>query len=176
MKAAGWLRFTWEAKGLPPASYLITEQYTIRKAARPEKSQIWQLINSSFLLDTCWNGVFNDLVTRLHHDLEEKFNHREIDCMVITHGNRIVAASLFHPALDADNHLLSGPCVSSEYRNRGFGVRLLKESLSMVARNGNAKILGITLASSPAARFVYPKFGGIACPYEMPVSDIALAH
>jgi hypothetical protein len=81
MKLLGWLRFTWESKTLPRASYLITEEYSIRRAAKHEKSQAWQVINSCFLLDPCWNEVLNDLLPRMRHDFEEKFSHREIDCL-----------------------------------------------------------------------------------------------
>jgi hypothetical protein len=94
MKLVGWLRFTWESKMLPSASYLITEEYSIRRATKHEKTQAWQVINSCFLLDTCWNDVLDDLLPQIRHDFEEKFSHREIDCLVITHGNRTIGASL----------------------------------------------------------------------------------
>jgi N-acetylglutamate synthase-like GNAT family acetyltransferase len=176
MKLVGWLRFTWESKMLPSASYLITEEYSIRRATKHEKKQAWQVINSCFLLDTCWNDVLNDLLPRIRHEFEEKFSHREIDCLVITHGNRTIGASLIKPSAEISNHLLSGPCISSEYRNRGFGALLLKESLLVVAKQGAPKVFGVTRSTSPAAKFVYPKFGGTSESYEMPMGDVALAH
>ena len=126
---------------LPSASYLITEEYSIRRATKHEKTQAWQVINSCFLLDTCWNDVLNDLLPRIRHDFEEKFSHREIDCLVITHGNRTIGASLIKPSPEISNHLLSGPCISSEYRNRGFGSLLLKESLA--SRRQTGRIEGV---------------------------------
>jgi ribosomal protein S18 acetylase RimI-like enzyme len=174
MKLVGWLRFTWESKLLPGTSYIITEQYSIRRAAKQEKTQAWQVISSCFLLDTCWNDVVNDLLPRIHHDFDEKFSHREIDCLVITHGNRIIGASVVQPLPEVANHLLSGPCVSNEYRNRGFGALLLKESLLMVAKRGVPKVFGVTRSTSPAAKFVYRKFGGISESYELPMGDVAL--
>jgi N-acetylglutamate synthase-like GNAT family acetyltransferase len=176
MKLVGWLRFTWESKMLPSASYLITEEYSIRRATKHEKKQAWQVINSCFLLDTCWNDVLNDLLPRIRHEFEEKFSHREIDCLVITHGNRTIGASLIKPSLEISNHLLSGPCISNEYRNRGFGALLLKESLLVVAKQGAPKVFGVTRSTSPAAKFVYTKFGGTSESYEMPMGDVALAH
>jgi N-acetylglutamate synthase-like GNAT family acetyltransferase len=176
MKLVGWLRFTWDSKTLPSASYLIKEEYSIRRATKHEKTQAWQVINSCFLLDTCWNDVLNDLLPRIRHDFEEKFSHREIDCLVITHGNRTIGASLIKPSAEISNHLLSGPCISSEYRNRGFGSLLLKESLLVVAKHGVSKVFGVTRSGSPAAKFVYPKFGGTSESYEMPLGDVALAH
>jgi hypothetical protein len=41
MKSVGWLRFIWQAKLLPETSYIIEEPYSIRRATRPEKSQVW---------------------------------------------------------------------------------------------------------------------------------------
>jgi N-acetylglutamate synthase-like GNAT family acetyltransferase len=176
MKLAGWLRFTWESKILPSASYLITEEYSIRRATKHEKTQAWQVISSCFLLDTCWNDVLNDLLPRIRHDFEEKFSHREIDCLVITHGNRTIGASLIKPSPEVSNHLLSGPCISNEYRNRGFGSLLLKESLLLVAKQGITNVYGTTRSSSPAAKFVYPKFGGTSESYELPMGDVMLTH
>jgi ribosomal protein S18 acetylase RimI-like enzyme len=174
MKLVGWLRFTWESKLLPGTSYIITEQYSIRRAAKEEKAQAWQVISSCFLLETCWNDVVNDLLPRIHHHFDEKFSHREIDCLVITHGNRIIGASVVQPLPEVTNHLLSGPCVSNEYRNRGFGALLLKESLLMVAKRGVPQVFGVTRSTSPAAKFVYRKFGGTSESYELPMGDLAL--
>jgi ribosomal protein S18 acetylase RimI-like enzyme len=176
MKLVGWLRFTWESKLLPGASYLITEEYSIRRASKQEKTQAWQVISSCFLLDTCWNDVLRDLLPQMRHEFEEKFSHREIDCLVITHGNRTIGASLIKPSPENLNHLLSGPCISSEYRNRGFGSLLLKESLVVVAKHGVSKVFAVTRSTSPAAKFVYPKFGGTSETYEWPMGDVALAH
>jgi ribosomal protein S18 acetylase RimI-like enzyme len=176
MKLVGWLRFTWESKLLPSTSYLFREEYSIRRATKHEKTQAWQVISSCFLLDTCWNDVVTALLPRIRHEFEEGFGHREIDCLVITHGNRTIGASLIKPLPDISNHLISGPCISNEYRNRGFGSVLLKESLLMVAKHGEPKIFGITRSTSPAARFVYPKFGGRSDSYEIPMGDVALAQ
>src|SRR5271165_439872 len=176
MKLVGWLRFTWESKLLPSTSYLLREEYSIRRATKHEKTQAWQVISSCFLLDTCWNDVVTVLLPRIRHEFEEGFGHRDIDCLVITHGNRTIGASLIKPLPDISNHLISGPCISSEYRNRGFGSVLLKESLLMVAKHGAPKIFGITRSTSPAARFVYPKFGGRSDSYEIPMGDVALAQ
>jgi ribosomal protein S18 acetylase RimI-like enzyme len=166
MKSVGWLRFIWQAKLLPVTSYIIEEPYSIRRATRPEKSQVWALIKSCFAQDACWNDVATALIPRLHNEFEEKFtHHRDIDCLVITNGNRVIAASLVNVEVDAENHLSSGPCISSEYRNRGFGSLLLKESLLLAAKAGCPLIQGVTRATSPAAKFVYPKYEGKPSPY-----------
>ncbi len=56
---------------LPSASYLITEEYSIRRATKHEKKQAWQVINSCFLLDTCWNDVLNEILPRIRHEFEK---------------------------------------------------------------------------------------------------------
>jgi hypothetical protein len=68
------------------------------------------------------------------------------------------------------------PASPVSIRNRGFGSLLLKESLLVVARQGASQVFGITRSTSPAAKFVYPKFGGTSESYEMPMGDVALAH
>jgi ribosomal protein S18 acetylase RimI-like enzyme len=116
------------------------------------------------------------LLPQIRHEFEDSFGRREIDCLVVMQGNRTIGASLIKPLADISNHLISGPCISSEYRNRGFGSVLLKESLLMVAKHGASKVFGVTRSTSPAARFVYPKFGGRSESYEVPMGDVALAE
>jgi ribosomal protein S18 acetylase RimI-like enzyme len=175
MRSVGWLRFIWQAKLLPQTSYIIEEPYSIRRAARPEKSQIWAVVKSCYAQDACWNDVVTILIPRLQQEFEERFaHHHDIDCLVITNGNRVIAASLVNVEVEAENHLSSGPCISSEYRNRGFGSLLLKESLLLAAKAGCPEIHGITRATSPAAKFVYPKYGGKSSPYVFDPGQAAL--
>jgi hypothetical protein len=44
----------------------------------------------------------------------------------------------------------------------------LKESLLMVAKHGVPKVFGVTRSTSPAAKFVYRKFGGTSESYQSP--------
>ncbi|HEY2123638.1 MAG TPA: hypothetical protein VGH07_08595 [Chthoniobacterales bacterium] len=55
MKLVGWLRFTWESNLLPGTSYLLREEYSIRRATKHEKTQAWQVISSCFF-DTWVSG------------------------------------------------------------------------------------------------------------------------
>ena len=45
---------------------------------------------------------------------------------------------------DAETHLLSGPCVSMEYRNRGIGTALLYATLDHLKQAGLERAHGIT--------------------------------
>lgn len=177
MKSIGWVRFHWQSKGLPKPSYVITETYSLRAVNRQEKSQVSQVINSCFAQESCWNDVASSLMPWLHHQLEEKFSHhREVDCLVITHGNRVIATSIIDTNRDSENHLITGPCITVEYRNRGFGALLLKESLILAAHGGAEVLYGVTRENSPAARFVYSKFGGVAAPYTIDLGQSSIAH
>jgi len=178
MKSIGWSRFSWEAKDLPETSrYIMTETYSLRAASRHEKSLIQRVINSCFAQESCWNDVASKLMPRLHEEVEEKFaHHREGDCLVITHGNRVIAASVVDTSRTSDNHLMTGPCITVEYRNRGFGALLLKESLLLAAQGGAEVLFGLTRTNSPAARFVYPKYGGVSVPIELNLGQSNLSH
>jgi GNAT superfamily N-acetyltransferase len=177
MKSVGWLRFTWQAKLLPETSYIIEEPYSIRRAARPEKSQVWGVIKSCFAQDACWNDVASSLLPQLHHEFEEKFaHHRDIDCLVISNGNRVIGASVINIEIDSENHLSTGPCITSEYRNRGFGSLLLKESLLLAAKAGCRLIFGVTRTTSPAAKFVYLKYQGRPSPYVPNLDQPGVSH
>jgi predicted N-acetyltransferase YhbS len=57
---------------------------------------------------------------------------KPVPALVICHGQRIIGASALSTEMDAENHLLSGPCVLMEYRNRGLGTALLYYSLKQL--------------------------------------------
>jgi predicted GNAT family acetyltransferase len=178
MKSIGWSRFSWEARDLPETSrYIITETYSLRTVSRQERALLHQVINSCFAQESYWNDVASKLMPRLQQEVEDKFvHHREGDCLVITHGNRVIAASVVDTSRSSDNHLITGPCITAEYRNRGFGALLLKESLLLAAQGGAELLFGITRANSPAARFVYPKYGGVSIPYEVDLGHSSMSH
>jgi ribosomal protein S18 acetylase RimI-like enzyme len=54
-----------------------------------------------------------------------------------------------------------------EYRNRGFGTRLLEHSLQTLRDAGLSRAIAITRGSAPVAKFLYPKYHGIALPAEV---------
>src|SRR5258708_39824408 len=94
----------------------------------------------------------------------------------MSNGDRVMAAWLVNVEVEAENHLSSGPCISSEYRNRGFGALLLKESLLLAAKAGCPIIHGVTRATSPAAKFVYPKYQGKPSPYTVDLDQPTAAQ
>ncbi len=85
--------------------------------------------------------------------------------MVVTHGSRIIGASVLTFQRKAESHLLTGPCILVEYRNRGLATALLGESLMVLREAGVRSASGLTQAGSPTAEFLYPKFRSVCEPY-----------
>ena len=56
-----------------------------------------------------------------------------------------------------------------EYRNRGFGTQLLQASLQLLKDSGLTRVSGLARELSPVAKFLYPKYNGIATPAKMSV-------
>jgi predicted N-acetyltransferase YhbS len=111
-------------------------------------------------MDSTWNNSFAQAEQYLTEAVARIFNTTEPLCLVIPKGNRMIAASLLDPSPEAPIHLVSGPSVLMEYRNRGIGTRLLHASLAALAEAGVSKPTGITRDKTVAAKYVYPKFGG----------------
>jgi GNAT superfamily N-acetyltransferase len=87
-------------------------------------------------------------------------------CLALKHGLRIIGAAIVAQESGADVHLAPGPCVSMEYRNRGFGTRLLEQSLTMLRAAGLKEAVGIAHENAPVTKFLYPKFNSTSSPYE----------
>lgn len=167
-----WTRFEWDLGKLPGNPAPLPAHYAIRRATRDEKQAVWKVVNDSLALDPAWNEAFGELRPHLRMQIDEVFDHKhrhdpEVGgCLALTHGARIVGVSVLNLEPTAENHLFTGPCVFSEYRNRGMGTCLLDRSLRELRDNGITRAYGVT-KHSPASRFVYPKFAGVSAPYEL---------
>jgi predicted N-acetyltransferase YhbS len=111
-------------------------------------------------MDSAWNDSFAQAERYLSEGVARIFNATEPLCLVIPKGNRMIAASLLDPLPEAPFHLVSGPSVLMEYRNRGIGSRLLYASLEALAQAGVTNPTGITRDKTVASKYVFPKFGG----------------
>jgi ribosomal protein S18 acetylase RimI-like enzyme len=160
MKLVRWKRFSWDLGKLPaehePA---LASHFMVRAAGRDEEKSVRNVIFTSFGMDTAWGDSFKNVLGYIESQLNTSFMHRAVPCLVITHGVRIIAASALNTGEDAPAHLLSGPCVLPEYRNRGLGTALLHESLLHLKNAGLARAYGISKEGVTATKFVYPKFG-----------------
>ena len=166
MKLLRWKRFTWDLSKLPAFESHLPSSFNIRAAARDEEKTIHQVIFTAFGLDTAWGDSIRMVRDFIEAQLAANFAQRAVPCLVLTHGTRIIAASALNVSEDAPSHLISGPCVLSEYRSRGIGTTLLHESLEHLKAAGLTKAYGISKENVPASRFIYPKFGSTSTEFD----------
>jgi ribosomal protein S18 acetylase RimI-like enzyme len=167
MKLVRWKRFTWDLTRLETDHEPnLPSYYTVRAAARDEEKAVRNVIFTAFGLDSAWGDSFKQVRGFIESQLTSSFLHRAVPCLVITHGVRIIAASALNTAEDAPSHLISGPCVLAEYRNRGLGTALLHESLLHLKTAGLDKCNGVCKENVSASKFVYPKFGSATSDFD----------
>ena len=160
-----WICFEWKTDTLPKDEVSV-EPLVIRTAEKDEKDAVARTIKSAFSLDPTWGDVSKPLEEKFSRDLESTFSQSEPSCMVLAHGARIIGASILEVAPDSPNHLISGPCILHEYRNRGLASGLLAASLAFLRKKELPIARGITRANSITARFISSKFGGTQRPFE----------
>ena len=166
MKLVRWTRFTWDLAKLPGEGCALGEHYHIRPVARDEEKTVRAVIASSFALDMNWSDTLKTMKDWLESRLAAVFEHKTAPCLVVTHGTRIIGASPLDPNREAECHLISGPCILDEYRNRGIGSELLYQSLNALREAGFEQARGITKSNVPVAKFVYTKFNSVGEPWE----------
>ncbi len=168
MKLVRWMRFTWELNKLPPLKSEAASHYLIRAAAQDDAKNVRGVISSAFSLDMDWSDTLKShLRDHFEAQIDKVFVEKEVPCIVVLHGTRIIGASSMDTNRDAENLLLSGPCVLSEYRNRGLGTTLLHRSLLFLRDAGLDRARGITKYNVPAAKFIYPKFNSVGEQYDI---------
>jgi N-acetylglutamate synthase-like GNAT family acetyltransferase len=164
MKLVRWKRFTWQIKQLPPTEGKLPAHFITRVATREEAKAVAHVVMTAFSLDSSWSDTLNLFRDRLEMQLDLAFQRETFPALVITHGPRIIAASALNTDPEADSNLVSGPCVLTEYCNRGLGSTLLHASLKQLSEAGLERATGITKESSTACKFIYPKFGSVSVP------------
>lgn len=158
-----WSHFVWKTGFVSPVS-LLKEPFLLRRATVEEKEKVQQVALLALTMNTEWYSATNIATACIKNAIEKAFlEHQEPSCLVITHGGRIIGVSVLDLTSETTFHLASGPWILMEYRNRGLGAALLYASLQELAQHGVAEAHGITLGKSIAARFIYPKFGGVLC-------------
>lgn len=165
MKLVRWKRFTWDLTKLPPSEHSLPAQYTVRPATRDDQKRVREVIFTAFSLDSAWSDAFGLFKDLLHSQIDAAFQRESVPAVVISHGQRIIAASALTTEPGAESHLLSGPCVSNEYRSRGIGSALLYHSLKQLQSSGPNQVHGICKETVPTGKFVYPKFGSTSVAY-----------
>lgn len=169
MKLVQWMRFTWDLERLgEPATNKLPVNTVVRPVTRREVEAVQHVIFNSFTLDSDWAESFGRIRDSLAEGVRRAFADYESPGLVLVHGPRIVGASIFTDNALAESHLISGPCILLEYRNRGLGTDMLYRSLSLLKQGGVKRATGMTRKGVPAEKFVYPKFGGESEPVDLP--------
>jgi predicted N-acetyltransferase YhbS len=166
MKLVRWTRFTWDLEKLPPVDLSLDSHYRIRPILREEEKLIRDVVISAFSLDMDWADTLKTMQEGFEADMAEVFTRKESFGLVVTHGSRIIGASVLDIAKDSENHLVTGPSVLVEYRNRGLGSALLYQSLQFLHDHEVEFARGLTKNHAPAAKFLYPKFASTAEEYQ----------
>jgi hypothetical protein len=164
MKLLNSVRFTWDLTKLSSAGLDLPEHYQIGPATKEDEKELRKVLSSSFLLDPAWNPAVGEVMHTIQSWLDRAFASEANTSLTLRHGLRIIGASVLSLDPDADSHLAPGPCILMEYRNRGFGTRLLESSLKLLREAGLSRAIGITRELAPVTKFLYPKFNGIVTP------------
>ena len=160
-----WICFEWKTSDLPAAAD-IAAPFFIRPAEKDEEESVGKMISSAFSMDPTWGDITRALLEKATSAIGVAFAHPAPSCLVLLHGHRIIGASLLDANPASENHLLTGPCILHEYRNRGLGTGLLRASLAFLSEHQVETARGITRAQSTTARFIYSKFGSSSKPNE----------
>ncbi|MGC1479625.1 MAG: GNAT family N-acetyltransferase [Chthoniobacterales bacterium] len=160
-------------KNFPGSEGSELAPYTFRRAEDGESPVVERSILAAFSQDSGWNDDSRVFVESLESKLETAFSEQPPLCVVVQHGSRIIGASLLTVVPDAPNHLLTGPCILHEYRSRGIGSVLLHASLAALQEMGLNVAHGLAPHLSPAAKYVYPKFGGLPESWQTDESRLA---
>ncbi len=155
-----WIRFQWKTTTLPsPPKF--DSRLTIRNAAPAEQNAVLKVALLALAMNTDWHDTTNEVHDLIQEAVKKAFlSEKEPSCLIATHGSRIIGVSVLNLSSEATDHLMSGPWVLAEYRNRGLGTALLWSSLELLSNRGITTTFGMTRKNSIAAQFVYPKFGG----------------
>lgn len=165
MKLSNWIRFTWDLTQLPPLENPLPEHYEIGTATAEDEKELRKIVSSCFVLDPTWSPELQDVMEKIEAWLDRAFASSGCTLLALRHGSRIIGASVISADAAAEMHLIPGPCISMEYRNRGFGTRLLERSLFHLREAGLQQAAGVAKENVPVTKFLYTKFNSQASPY-----------
>jgi GNAT superfamily N-acetyltransferase len=154
------VQFRWNLAGLPSPANEIPKPFTLRTGGMEEMEEALRVVEASYDLDPAWSGCDKYVEQTVKAGVKRVLAAGG-ECLFIQHGNRIIAVSVHTPEPgDEGVHLISGPCVLVEYRNRGLGGSLLGATLEALRARGLTEAVGRTRPNSPSAKFLATKFGG----------------
>ena len=166
MKSINWIQFTWDLASLPALESELPEHYQISRATADDEKELRKVIASSFTLDPTWNPSMKEVMQTIDGWLDGMKESSNV-YLALRHGVRIIGAAMVSLDAEADHHLCPGPCILLEYRNRGFGTKLLERSLAMLREAGLPRASAIGKENSPVSKFLYTKFDSVQSPIDL---------
>jgi hypothetical protein len=160
MKKMRWVNFVWDLAGAKLPAIAAPRQFRLSLVKGPERRQLQEVIEKSFALDPGWNAELHMIDAQVKSSIAAAFNSESTSWLALRHGARFVGGTLLMTDPDAPAQLVPGPCILMEYRTRDLGTLLLCSALRHLRDAGMSRACARTPESSPAARFLYPKFGG----------------
>ncbi len=154
-------RFCWKLADLKPGSASIPKPFVLRQAGEQELEDALRVVQASYNLDPEWSGCAKHIDEVVLPGVRKAFV-QDATCLFLQHGNRVIAASVYNPEPEDGIHLVTGPCVFIEYRNRGIGGALLFATLEALRERGVNEACGQARPGTSSAKFLCSKFGGQA--------------
>lgn len=161
-----WVKFTWKLKNLPESDESIDQRVEVRSAEKGEGDRVWHTIERAYTMDQGWMTGINARLAEMRKYVMKGLDEKTVHFLVLQDGGRIVGASGLILDDSLPRQLLTGITVVNEYRCRGAGTKLLFHSLKYLEEHGLEEASVVTRANVAAAKFLYPKFGGISQPVE----------
>lgn len=164
MNMTRWVNFYWDLAKIDLPKSTAPKHYQLSVVAADDHEETRRMITRSFALDPNWNSALHEANAIVENAIKRSVNADTTVCLALRHGARIIGGMFLAVEADASEHLVPGPCVLMEYRNRGLGTLLLASSLRHLRDAGLTRASAITCEGSPVARFLYSKFNGSPSP------------
>lgn len=152
-------RFRWKLADLKPGECPVPKPFVLREAGEQELDDALRVVQASYNLDPEWSGCAKHVNDGVIPGVKRVFAGTPT-CLFLQHGNRVIAASVYDSEPEDGIHLVTGPCVLIEYRNRGIGGALLHATLEALRERGVTEAFGQTRPGTPSAKFLCSKYGG----------------
>lgn len=161
-----WINFVWDLSKADLPNADMPKRYRIDAAGPEDHAETRTMIARAFALDPTWNSSLHEVNAMVENSISRVITSTTATatCMALRHGTRIIGGLFIALDQNEPEQLVPGPCVLVEYRNRGLGTLLLASALRQLRDAGIMRASVITRPGSPAARFLFPKFGGQPSP------------
>ena len=130
--------------------------FVLGRAEGNDLKTVRKVAINAFGMDTGWSDIQRAFAATIAKGVGAGFSKDPLDCVIVRHGCRIIAASVVNSGAGAENHLTTGPCVLHEYRGRGIGTVLLEASLCALRSAGLRNAYGLTRDKTAAANSEVP--------------------